>query len=238
MPPTGDEPPTAPFDARGRRPLLADAAITILARDGARGLTHRAVDRQAGVPEGTTKNYYATRDAILQAAAHRMADHHRAAVDQLHATTPTGTTRHQLRQLYPALIRRAHHDPTQTLALIELYLEAVRTPAVRTALATMSTTNAHATTELHHTAGVPSTTTDTGLLDACLLGVLLSRLALPTDTLTTTGLHDPDHIGTHLFDTTIPTDQPQPTRTQPPTHCHPLPRAATRRPAVTYRHGR
>lgn len=242
MPPTGDEPPRAHdapahvepahFDARNRRPLLADAAITILARDGGRGLTHRAVDREAGVPEGTTKNYYATRDAILAAAAHRMADHHRTAVDQLRATTPTGATRHQLRQLYPALIRRAHHDPTQTLALVELYLEAVRQPAVRTALATMATTNAHATTELHHTAGVPSTTTDTGLLDACLLGILLSRLALPADTLTTTGLDDPDTIGTHLFDTTTPT------RPQPPVACHPLPRAATRRPAVTYRHGR
>ena len=65
---------------RGRRPLLADAAITILARDGSRGLTHRAVDREAHVPEGTTKNYYPTRHTILEAAAHRMAEHHRAAL--------------------------------------------------------------------------------------------------------------------------------------------------------------
>src|SRR6266568_1654337 len=97
---------------RGRRPLLADAAITILARDGGRGLTHRAVDREARVPEGTTKNYYPTRHTILEAAAHRMAEHHRAAVDQLRDTTPAGVTPHQLRQLYPALIRRAAPDGT------------------------------------------------------------------------------------------------------------------------------
>lgn len=242
MPPTGDEPPRAHdapahvepahFDARNRRPLLADAAITILARDGGRGLTHRAVDREAGVPEGTTKNYYATRDAILAAAAHRMADHHRTAVDQLRATTPTGATRHQLRQLYPALIRRAHHDPTQN-PRPRRALPRSRPPTRRPH---RPRHHGHHQRPRHHRTPphrrVPSTTTDTGLLDACLLGILLSRLALPADTLTTTGLDDPDTIGTHLFDTTTPT------RPQPPVACHPLPRAATRRPAVTYRHGR
>ena len=231
MPPTGDEP-----DTRSRRPLLADAAIRILARDGGRGLTHRAVDREAGVPEGTTKNYYATRQAILEAAAHRMAEQHRAAVDHLRATTPAGATPAQLRQLYPALVRRARTDPTPTLALVELYLEAVRHPQVRAALATMATTNAHATARLHHAAGVPSDTTHTGLLDAYLLGVLLTSLALPADTLTATGLGDPDTVGTGLFDAT--------TAATPAAREHPAltivhhPRNANRRQPVTYSHGR
>jgi DNA-binding transcriptional regulator YbjK len=187
---------------RARRPLLADAAITILARDGGRGLTHRAVDREAAVPEGTTKNYYPTRQAILEAAAHRMAELHHAAICRLRETTPPGATSHQLRMLYPALIRRAvHGDPTQALAMFELYLEGVRRPAIRAALGAMATANAQATAELHHTAGVPSDTTTTGLLDACLLGVMVTQLALPDDTLTITGLDDTDTVGTHLFDT-------------------------------------
>jgi DNA-binding transcriptional regulator YbjK len=190
-------------EQRGRRPLLADAAITILARDGGRGLTHRAIDREAGVPEGTTKNYHPTRQHILEAAAQRMAELHRAAVDRLRETTPPGATPHQLRMLYPALIRRAvHNDPTPTLAMLELYLEGVRRPAIRTALGTMATANAHAAAELHHTAGVPSTITDTATLDACLLGILVTQLALPADALAATGLDDTDTIGTHLFDTT------------------------------------
>ncbi len=186
---------------RGRRPLLADAAITILARDGGRGLTHRAVDREARVPEGTTKNYYPTRHTILEAAAHRMAEHHRAAVDQLRDTTPAGVTPHQLRQLYPALIRRAASDPTQALAMFELYLEAVRQPAIRAALGDMAIANATSGAELHHTAGIPSDTATTGVLDACILGVIITQLALPPDTLGTVGLTDTDTIGTHLFDT-------------------------------------
>jgi DNA-binding transcriptional regulator YbjK len=188
---------------RSRRPLLADAAITILARDGGRGLTHRAVDREAGVPEGTTKNYHPSRQAILEAAAHRMAEQHRAAVDHLRATTPTNVTPHQLRLLYPALIRRAvTGDPTQTLAMFELYLEAVRQPAIRAALAEMATANATAAVELHHAAGLAADTTTTGLLDACILGVMAAQLALPPDTLNTIGLHDTDSVGTQLFDAT------------------------------------
>jgi hypothetical protein len=131
-----------------------------------------------------------------------MAEHHRAAVDQLRDTTPTGVTPHQLRQLYPALIRRAVDDPTQALAMFELYLEAVRQPAIRAALGAMAHANATAGAELHHTAGIPTDTTTAGLLDACVLGVIIAQLALPPDTLDTIGLAATDDIGTHLFDTT------------------------------------
>jgi DNA-binding transcriptional regulator YbjK len=185
---------------RSRRPLLADTAITILARDGGRGLTHRAVDREADVPEGTTKNYFPSRQALLEAAAHRMADLHRAAVDRLRETTPAGATPHQLRMLYPALIRRAVADPTQALAMVELYLEGVRRPAIRAALGAMVTANARAAVELHHAAGVASDTAAAGLLDACVLGVMVSRLALPPEALDVAGLADTEAVGTQLFD--------------------------------------
>jgi hypothetical protein len=86
--------------------------------------------------------------------------------------------------------------------MLELYLEGVRRPAIRAALGAMAAANAHAAAELHHAAGVPSTTTDTATLDAYLLGVLITQLALPAEALTATGLDDPDTIGTHLFDAT------------------------------------
>ncbi|HEX3781197.1 MAG TPA: TetR/AcrR family transcriptional regulator [Pseudonocardiaceae bacterium] len=185
---------------RSRRPLLADAAIAVLAREGGRGLTHRAVDREASVPEGTTKNYHPTRQSLLEAVAARMAETHRAAVERLRETTPASATPSQLRMLYPALIRRAvDGDPTQTLAMFELYLEAVRRPAIRAALGAMVTDNARAVAELHRAAGVRSTVADAGLL-----GVLVSQLALAGDALATIGLDDVDTIGTQLFDATTP----------------------------------
>ncbi|MGN6176164.1 MAG: TetR/AcrR family transcriptional regulator [Streptosporangiaceae bacterium] len=57
-----------------RRAEIADAAISTLARDGMRGLTHRAVDRAAGLPEGSASYYFRTRKALLQATVERLAE--------------------------------------------------------------------------------------------------------------------------------------------------------------------
>ena len=55
-----------------RRDVLADAAIAVLARDGGRGLTHRAVDATAELAEGTSSYYFRTRAALLQACVDRL----------------------------------------------------------------------------------------------------------------------------------------------------------------------
>ena len=56
-----------------RREILA-AATTVLAQQGNRGLTHRAVDREAGLPEGSSSAYFRTRDALLGALGDFVAD--------------------------------------------------------------------------------------------------------------------------------------------------------------------
>jgi tetracycline repressor-like protein len=53
---------------------VADAAITVLADHGARGITHRAVDQAAGLPPGTTSNYARTRSALLALTLARIAE--------------------------------------------------------------------------------------------------------------------------------------------------------------------
>jgi DNA-binding transcriptional regulator YbjK len=55
-----------------RRRELCDAAIELLAADGARGLTHLRVDRHAGFADGTTSFYYQTRSALLRSAIDRV----------------------------------------------------------------------------------------------------------------------------------------------------------------------
>lgn len=49
-----------------RKTLIADAAIALLGTQGARGLTHRAVDAQAGLPAGSTSFYCRTRLELLK----------------------------------------------------------------------------------------------------------------------------------------------------------------------------
>jgi AcrR family transcriptional regulator len=55
-----------------RRTALLDAAISVLAEEGSRALTHRAIDRRLDLPLGSTANYFATRDALLLAIGHRL----------------------------------------------------------------------------------------------------------------------------------------------------------------------
>ena len=55
-----------------RRTLVADAALDVVAAQGMKGLTHRAVDAASGSPAGTTSNYFRTRAALVAAAVDRL----------------------------------------------------------------------------------------------------------------------------------------------------------------------
>jgi DNA-binding transcriptional regulator YbjK len=57
-----------------RREQICDAAIDVLGKSGARGLSHLRVDRAAGLPAGTTSAYYRTRDALIHATAARITE--------------------------------------------------------------------------------------------------------------------------------------------------------------------
>lgn len=52
--------------------LIADSAIEVVARDGVRALTHRAVDSEAGLPSGSTSYYCRTRAQLLSLTVDRL----------------------------------------------------------------------------------------------------------------------------------------------------------------------
>lgn len=58
---------------KDRKTLIADAAIALLGSAGAKGLTHRAVDAEAGLPLGSTSFYCRTRHDLLTLALLRHA---------------------------------------------------------------------------------------------------------------------------------------------------------------------
>lgn len=55
-----------------RRTELMDAALAVVADTGMKGLTHRAVDAAAQLPEGTTSNYYRSRATLIEAVLGRL----------------------------------------------------------------------------------------------------------------------------------------------------------------------
>ena len=66
-----------------RRQQLLDAALHVIADEGLKGLTHRAVDRRAGLPEGSCSAYLRTRRALQAALAEHVAETLLADVDRL-----------------------------------------------------------------------------------------------------------------------------------------------------------
>lgn len=51
------------------RARAVEAAIELVGTGGLRALTHARVDEQAGLPKGSTSNYFRTRDALLAGVA-------------------------------------------------------------------------------------------------------------------------------------------------------------------------
>ncbi|GAB3265961.1 TetR/AcrR family transcriptional regulator [Arthrobacter pigmenti] len=55
-----------------RKQTILDAAIRVLGSSGSRGLTHRSVDGEAGLPSGSTSNYLRSRQALISGIVERM----------------------------------------------------------------------------------------------------------------------------------------------------------------------
>ena len=183
-----------------RRELLAECAIEVLAREGGRGLTHRAIDREAGVPEGTTKNYHPTRGSLLVAAARHIAREHTAALRELRDQMPAEVTKADIATLYATMLRRMVTDArSQFLALFELHLEGVRRPEVRAALGEIGLANVDTSVHLHAAVGDRISRRGAGLLEASMLGVALSMLSLPDEVVGEIGFGDADPLATALL---------------------------------------
>jgi DNA-binding transcriptional regulator YbjK len=109
-----------------RREILA-AATTVLARQGNRGLTHRAVDREAGLPEGSSSAYYRSRSALLGALGDFVADRLAADVEALGGRLATCPGDHERAVAEVSkLFSRWLDQPDLLAARLELTVSATR----------------------------------------------------------------------------------------------------------------
>lgn len=60
--------------AMTKREQALDAAITVVGTQGVRALSHVRVDEKAGLPKGSTSNYFRTRAALLAAVVDRIVE--------------------------------------------------------------------------------------------------------------------------------------------------------------------
>jgi DNA-binding transcriptional regulator YbjK len=129
-----------------RRRELCDAAIQLLADDGAKGLSHLKVDAHADVPDGTTSFYFRTRSALLRAVAERMVELDLATLQSVadRAGLDDGTSASTLANL----VIQSGEEPqlSRTKARYELTMQATRDPAIAATLQR----GTDAFTKLHH----------------------------------------------------------------------------------------
>lgn len=122
------EPVTDGRRARGlrRRAEIIEATLRVVQRDGAGGVTHRTVAREADVPTSLTAYYFATLDDLLVAALSTVADEY---THRLHEIIESDTD--DLDGL-AALVASAGGDGRRrALAERELSTMAARRPALR-----------------------------------------------------------------------------------------------------------
>lgn len=165
-----------------RRAALADAGIRVLAEQGARGLTHRAVDAAAGTPVGTASNYFPRRDDLVAALVDRIG---RRLAPSPEAVTPRDGVPAD-RALFAAyvhdVVRRLRADPHVALALFELRLEAARRPHVAATLGAWRQRAFEDDVAFNTEAGLPGGRTELALLHHAVDGLVLDQLTVPLDT--------------------------------------------------------
>ncbi|QNP73964.1 TetR family transcriptional regulator [Streptomyces roseirectus] len=131
MPADTGLPSQLPSRLPSRADLIADAALALLAERGMRGLTHRAVDEAAGLPQGATSNVARTRQALLELAVRRHAERE-ARVLGIGELPGAGEGLDVLADALAVAVHRLMSGERALLvARYELALEATRRPELR-----------------------------------------------------------------------------------------------------------
>ncbi|MEV4183816.1 TetR family transcriptional regulator [Streptosporangium canum] len=113
--------------ARGnkRRAEIIDATLAIVTRDGAAGVTHRTVAKQAGITTSLSTYYFATLDDLLVAALSSVADAYTTRIRQI-----LDGPGDKLRGLAELIVASAGPGRERALAERELSTLAARRPAL------------------------------------------------------------------------------------------------------------
>jgi DNA-binding transcriptional regulator YbjK len=172
-----------------RRTQLLDAAIDILADTGVGGLTHRLIDERAGLPSGTTSNYYRTRLALLEATTNHVAEQHWQRVALLQTIVGQAIDADGVK----ALMARMISDPDAqwrrgNVARMELFLEGTRRPELRPALGQIQAAAMKSARLILEAAGFEPSDERMGELARLLNGLAFSNI---TFTLDQPGAEDP-----------------------------------------------
>jgi DNA-binding transcriptional regulator YbjK len=164
-----------------RRRALADAGLAVIARDGSRGLTHRAVDLEAAVPTGTTSNYFRSRAELIAGLVERIGERLAPSPQDLERRAPAAPDARLFADYVRDIVRRLSAEREVTLALFELRLESSRRPDLAALLSAWQRAGFEADVAFNTQAGLPGGRREIALFHYAIDGLLLDRLTAPID---------------------------------------------------------
>lgn len=162
-----------------RRTALLNAAVDVLADEGARGLTFRSVDVRAAVPAGTASNYFASRDDLLQQAGAHIHVRLAPEPEEMAGYETAPPVRESVRLAMHGLFARVVADRSSYLALLELRLEATRRPELRARLTATVEANLAENVRQHVDGGFPGDRYTSVALYLAMSGLIVEYLTLP-----------------------------------------------------------
>ncbi|WP_091232376.1 TetR/AcrR family transcriptional regulator [Microbacterium sp. 3J1] len=164
-----------------RRRAIADAGLQVLAAEGSRGLTHRAIDVAAQVPVGTTSNYFRSRDALIEGLVERIGERLAPSDEDLRRRSTGAPDKALFADYLRDIVRRLSDDRNVTIALFELRLESSRRPEVAAMMGAWQRAGFDADVAFNASAGLPGGRREIALFHYAVDGLLLDRLTTPID---------------------------------------------------------
>lgn len=179
-----DEPQAKPRPGYGEgRQALIDAAIEVVARAGLRGLTNRAVAREAGVTQGLVAHHFGSRAELIREALEHAA---RTSIERSTLEPESG----QIDDLAAGLAQLVADDVHGQAFQYELALEARRNPELELAARALYESYLAATAHALATVGIPANPALARVVFAALDGLVFQQLLFGHPELTDAALEE------------------------------------------------
>jgi DNA-binding transcriptional regulator YbjK len=156
------------------RERALETAVQLLGTEGLRALTHARIDERAGLPKGSTSNYFRTRAALLNGVVEAMVRRETPAMGAaLEASTPPEFV-DALVRVYAFLVGP---NRVMTTARMVLFVEASHDPDLREALRAGRSTFADLLRPVLERLGAANPATAMDAIVVCFEGLFMHHIA-------------------------------------------------------------
>ena len=154
---------------------VLEAAVELLGTEGLRALTHSRVDAQAGIPSGSTSNYFRTRAQLLIGVNDWIGEHDLASADDMAAVPQTAADLVEGLAIGIEMLTGPHR--VVTAARLTLFMEANHNPEIRASVSQTRTVMERSMMAVMARLGATDPYSAALALMACCEGIILHRIA-------------------------------------------------------------